>query len=172
MEYEYEKHYVHLDSIYCDESNSSVGLIQPNQFTVHLQQELRNVVSCEILSVNFWKIEPQSNVAFIVVDELSSNFNSRTGNVQSGTISTTPSTVAQLKIPVDDADITRQYWYSSTDHPQICQYIVPIPKLNRLQVRVYEETGKDLLFLEAVFNMTMKFTCKRKNIPPILDKIL
>ena len=61
-----------------------------NNFVVHLPKVMENIVEAEIISASIGN--PQSsNVAYIVINELQSDFNSKTGNTVGNTISTSSS---------------------------------------------------------------------------------
>jgi len=178
----YEYHNVHVDSMYVENPNDQFGILVPNQFVTFMPREIENIVQVEVNSASLRFSAATSNVAYIVIDELNSQFNSRTGNVvptqydgggflpenvtsQGGSTSTTRSNPAILAMPIDDSDNKRKFFSSNGNFPAVTQFINPIQRLRRLSVNIYDDSGNTLVTnLLPLVTMDLKFTCLKPNL--------
>lgn len=176
----FEYRTVHVDSIYADGTFDGAGNILANNFTVSLPNPIENIVECKVISASMDQVPAlaaTSNIAYLVVDELTSQFNSQSGNVtltQVGTtasgqaingqrVSSRPSGAAIAKFQLDNTSSDRQT-YKGNDYPCITQYIVPIERLSKLSIKVYGEDGASLVPLEPPFFCTLSFTTMKRNL--------
>ena len=177
----FEYRTVHVDSIYADGTLDTDGYILANNFTVSLPNPIEDIVECKVVSASMDQVpalvNKTSNIAYLVIDELSSQFNSQTGNLimtQRGTtasgdpiygqsVNTRPSGAAIAKFQLDNTATERQT-YKGNDYPCITQYITPIKKLNKLSVRIIGQDGSTLVPLQPPFFCTLTFTTMRRNL--------
>ena len=158
---DYEFHTLHVDSIYAESPVSSLGATA-NNFVVHLPKMMENVAEVELISASIGN-PLSSNVAYIVIDELQSDFNSKTGNTEGNTISTSAASRSIAKYQIDPAVTTRQN-FNFNDCPVTTQYINPIQRLDRLTVKILDEKGISPMPMADPFFCSIKFSCIKPNL--------
>ena len=137
----------------------TIGQSDKSTFTVHLQQELENVVQVRLVAA---QVRPSStsNVCSISVQELDSQFTQRATNELYGQSSQSPLNRAFGTI-LDDGSGRFNF---KNNYPVVQQYITPIRKISRLNITLRDQTGLPITgTLENYFIFT--FTCKNKNLP-------
>ena len=147
---EHEYHTILVDTI---------GQANKNTFTVHLQQELENVVQVKLIAA---QVRPSSasNVCSISVQELDTQFTQRATNEPNGQSSRSTLNRAFGTI-LDDGSGRFNF---KDEYPVMQQYITPIRKISRLDVTLRDQTGQTLLgTLDNYF--IFKFMCMNKNLP-------
>jgi hypothetical protein len=137
----------------------TIGQSNKGTFTVHLQQELENVVQVRLLAA---QVRPTStsNVCSISVQELDSQFTQRATNEPDGQSSLSTLNRAFATI-IDDGAGKFNF---RDQYPILQQYITPIRKISRLNIVIRDQTGQPISgTLDNYF--IFKFTCKNKNLP-------
>ena len=136
----------------------TIGQTSKSIFTVHLQQELENVVQVRLIAA---QVRPSStsNVCSISVQELDSQFTQRATNEPGGQSSRSTLNRAFATI-LDDGSGRFNF---RDNYPVVQQYITPISKISRLNVSLRDQTGQPITgTLDNYF--IFKFTCKNKNL--------
>jgi len=172
----YEFYTIHTDS-----NTYSDTLTGATDFTTYLFNPLKDVVQVSVLLATIGERQTStenSNVCYLNVDELSSNFNEITGNNVVSTsasgglgpfITAYPTARANFQnplavFPLNDNGLTI---YKQNDYSTQTQFISPIRKLERLTCRLWDGDG-NLLELAAGgrVHITFRFTCRRDNLCP------
>ena len=171
----YEFYTIHTDS-----NTYSDALEGANNFTTYLFTPLKDVVQVSVLLATIGERKTStenSNVCYLTVDELSSNFNEITGNNVVSTsasgglgpfITAYPTARANFQNPLavfflnDGLSIYKQNDYSTQT-----QFINPIRRLERLTCKLWDGTGSLLqLNTGERVHITFRFTCRRDNLCP------
>jgi len=155
---DYEYHTITVDSIGQDSANT---------FTCHLQQPLKNVVQARLLAAHI-----HSNVVtehcYISIEELDSIFNDRASNVLTGQGSLTTLRGSFASIITVDAthDNGNSTIIFKDDYPIITQYIDPIRRIDRLRVKIRDQTGNTIKNSEANGDnfLVLRFVCIKPNL--------
>ena len=155
---DYEYHTITVDSIGQDSANT---------FTCHLQQPLKNVVQARLLAAHI-----HSNVVtehcYISIDELDSIFNDRASNVLTGqgNLSILRGSFASLV-----TDQTTHASGNSTiifkdNYPIMTQYIDPIRRIDRLSVKIRDQTGNTIKNStdDGDNFLVLRFVCRKPNL--------
>ena len=155
---DYEYHTITVDSIGQDSANT---------FTCHLQQPLKNVVQARLLAAHI-----HSNVVtehcYVSIDELDSIFNDRASNVLTGqgNLSILRGSFASL--------VTDQITHASgnstiifkDNYPIMTQYIDPIRRIDRLSVKIRDQTGNTIKNStdDGDNFLVLRFVCRKPNL--------
>ena len=128
-----------------------------NTFTIHLQTPLENVVQARLLSavVN----TTTSNLCYVSVDELNSNFTQRGTSDLSG--ESTLSLLNRHFGVLTSGDGNRITF--KDDYMIAQQYIFPIKKLDRMSFVLRDENGNTLAGSDDHF-FVFKFVCAKENL--------
>lgn len=147
---EHEYHTILVDTI---------GQTSKSTFTVHLQQELENVVQVRLIAA---QVRPSStsNVCSISVQELDTQFTQRTTDEPDGQSSR--STLNRAFGTILDDGVGR--FNFKDEYPVMQQYITPIRKISRLGVTLRDQTGQEITGTADNY-FIFKFTCRNKNLP-------
>ena len=155
---------------------SSIGASSNTSFTSTFTRPIKDVVEASVIAASIRKPTLVSNVAYIRVNELESNFvdfatagqpavSSGAGNSHNFP---TGSNFLRRCIGAiynsDDATATR---LSYKDRYHInTQYIYPIERLNELTITFYDNSGTELVnpVLDGITYLTFRFVSKRKNL--------
>lgn len=148
-EFEQEYHTVLVDTI---------GQTSKNTFTVHLQQELENVVQARIIAAQVHATS-SSNVCSISVQELDTQFTQRATSEPDGQASRSTLNRAFGTILCDGSG----NFNFKDNYPVVQQYITPIRKLGRLTVTLRDQTGNTITGTADNY-FIFKFVCKNKNL--------
>ena len=161
-DFSYEFYTIHVDSL-----TSSTG----NVFTSHLFRPIKDVVQVSVLTVNFDASTSVSNVAYLYVDQLTSMFNENTGERSGDSIVSNPinkdrtrGALARFNVASSGRTI-----YNQQDYSTQTQFIHPIEKIDRINVRLFDENGDSLITISNTF-VSFRFTCMRDNLSPISKK--
>jgi hypothetical protein len=148
-DFEYEYHSIVVDTI---------GQDSKNTFTVHLTQPLENIVQARLTSA---RIDTTgSNVCYISVEELDTNYAQRASNVYGGQGDLSVLTKNFGMVIQNGSDpITFRDNYDI-----VHQYSTPIRKLDRLTCTLRNENGVTIDNGSENF-MSFRFVCKKKNMP-------
>lgn len=159
----YESHVVHFDNITIDDSGSK------NDFVTHLRTPIKDVVTAEMISCSMNIPAAQGNVCYVVINELSSAFNTKTGNVTGNTITSDQVSSPFMKVQTQPSSRTT---YKAGDYPAATEFIHPIERLSSLSVRLLNQNGTGLVALnpsdDNVF-FTLRFVCMRQNLCSTLE---
>jgi hypothetical protein len=165
----YEFYTIHSDSI-----TSNTGTLNGNTFTTHLFTPLKDVVQVSVLFANFDANVggPSSNVCYLNVDQLSSNFNEITGNVSTSnvmSVSANPISKSKYQNPIAIFNVNNsgRTLYQQNDYSTQTQFITPIRKLSRLDCTLSDINGNPILLKSEDVFITFRFTCMRDNLCPV-----
>lgn len=151
-DFEHEYHTVIVDTFDQPSSQYSNGI---NAF---LPTPLENVIQVELLAARFKGIGASTELIHVSIDELKNTFFQRAKkdldvsghnsiNGSFGSIVTTGNTTLTFK----------------NEYPISQQYLTPIRKLDRLNVKLYKQDAVDILATAQVF-LVFNFVCKKKNL--------
>ncbi len=141
---------------------SSSGSAANNNYVINFNTSLKDVVRAELVTASI----PcsTSNVVYVVVDQLRSNFNDFS-NAAAGTLGNAVS--SQLRnvfgsMYNDDAGTRDRITYYNR-YPIIAEFPHPIQRLEKLNIKLYNNNGL-LLQDEGENYFTFRFICDRKNL--------
>ena len=151
-DFEHEYHTVIVDTFDQPSSQYSTGI------NTLLPTPLENVIQVELLAARFKGIGTSTELIHVSIDELTNTFFQRAKkdldvsghnriNGSFGSIVTTGNTTLTF----------------TNEYPISQQYLTPIRKLDRLNVKLYKQDAVDILTTAQVF-LVFKFTCKKKNL--------
>jgi hypothetical protein len=153
--------------IHTDSLNSTTWLSgTQDAYTTYLYSPLKNVTEVAVVSANFQAV--QGNVAYLVVDQLSTRYNE--GTAPAGAIndsSTGPDASTLLKVGIQgalakfntpEAGAGARTVYRQYDYDTKTVFRTPLNKLDRLTVRLLDEKGAPLSVVSNVF-VSLSFTC-------------
>jgi hypothetical protein len=154
----YEYHTITVDSVGQDSSNT---------FSVFLQQPLRNVVQARLLAAHI-----HSNVVtehcYISIDELNTIFSDRASNVLTGQsdMSVLRSSFASIITDSTTHGEGNSLITFKDDYPLVTQYINPIKQIDRLTVKIRDQTGNTIKNSEASGDnfLVLRFVCRKPNL--------
>lgn len=170
----YEFFTVHTDSI---SSNNWVDANQ-NNFVSHLFRPLENVVQVSIVCSSIPVSD--SNVCYLRVNELTSQFNESSGELTNPTfdVSTntfsTSATVASVPTIKDkirgslakfNVNLSGRTIYEQQDYSTQTQFITPINRIDRLTTEILDENG-ELAVIDSNVFISYRFTCIKENLCP------
>ena len=171
----FEYRTVNLDSIHATSSTGSQSTLggMANNFVTFLPSPIQDIVEVKVVAASLTQDTTQatltSNIAYMVVDELTSQFNQQSGTQSTpaqnsfGGVQTVPSGAAIAKFQLDNTSTGRQH-YKGNDYPIVTQYIAPINRLDRMSVRLIGEDGTTPVPLVPPFFCTLTFTTMRRNL--------
>lgn len=154
----YNFYTIHVDSL---SSNTWTAAGFQNSFTNYLFVPIKDVVQVSVLSSSFPVSD--SNVVYLSISQLASNFNDNTGtpDIASKTgIVSLPTTkdkirtsIARFNVPASGRTV-----YSQKDFSTQTQFSTPIRKLDRLTCELFDENGLLATTTSNSF-ITFRFTC-------------
>lgn len=155
---DYEYHTITVDSIGQDSANT---------FTCHLQQPLKNVVQARLLAAHI-----HSNVVtehcYISIEELDSIFNDRASNVLTGqgNLSILRGSFASLVTDQTTHDAGNSTIIFKDNYPIMTQYIDPIRRIDRLSVKIRDQTGNTIKNStdDGDNFLVLRFVCRKPNL--------
>ena len=155
---DYEYHTITVDSIGQDSANT---------FTCHLQQPLKNVVQARLLAAHI-----HSNVVtehcYISIEELDSIFNDRASNVLTGQghLSTLRGSFASLVTDETTHAAGNSTIIFKDNYPIMTQYIDPIRRIDRLSVKIRDQTGNTIKNStdDGDNFLVLRFVCRKPNL--------
>jgi len=155
---DYEYHTITVDSIGQDSANT---------FTCHLQQPLKNVVQARLLAAHI-----HSNVVtehcYVSIEELDSIFSDRASNVLTGQshLSTLRGSFASLVTDETSHDAGNSTIIFKDNYPIMTQYIDPIRRVDRLTVKISDQTGNTIKnSTDSGDNfLVLRFVCRKPNL--------
>lgn len=131
-------------------------------YTTYLFSPLKNVTDVAIVSANFQA--SGTNVAYLVVDQLSTRYNEGTAAAGAINHSDTPD-AGSIKVSTQGAlakfDVTSstsRTVYRQYDYDTKTVFRTPLDKIDRLSVRMLDENGLPLQVTSNVF-VTFSFNC-------------
>ena len=174
----YEFFTVHTDSL-SDDTWTDYSTLNQSSFKPLLFRPLENIVQVSIQTANI-PLAGDSNVCYLRVNELGSQFNESTG-VQSNptfdaTSNTFNNTSSVKSVPAKKDKIrgslakfnkagTGRTIYNQNDYSTQTQFITPINKIDRLTIELLDETGSNSYVDSNVF-VSFRFTCMKENLGP------
>lgn len=154
----YESHVVHLDNITIDDGGSK------NDFVTRLRTPLKDVVTAQMISCSMNVPAAQGNVCYVVINELCSAFNTKTGNVAGNIITSDQVGNPFMKVQTNPSSRTS---YKAGDYPAVTEFIRPIERLANLSVRLINQDGSGLVTLDPTDDnvfFTLRLVCMRRNL--------
>jgi hypothetical protein len=152
-DFEHEYHTITVDTI---------GQLSKNTFTVHLQQTLENIVQARLVAAQI--TTTNSNVCYISVNELDTNYSQRTSNIygyeNQEVISKVNNSFGSL---ISGGGAVSQIIFKD-NYPVVQQYSTPIRKIDRLTFTLFNQDGNTIQGTDDNF-FIFKFVCKQKNLP-------
>jgi hypothetical protein len=132
----------------------SIGQSSANNFQVHLQTPLNNIVQAKLIGAHI-HTTVQTDHLYIDIDELEVDpiLNQRTSNVAGGqpALSNVTGTFATLisKAIVPQQGQGQGHGHSDdtyififeNEYPIVSQYLVPLQNLNTLTIKIYDQNG-------------------------------
>jgi hypothetical protein len=153
-DFEHEYHTITVDTI---------GQASKNTFTVHLQQTLENVVQARLTAAQI--TTTNSNVCYISVNELDTNYSQRTSNLFGYEGQSSLSKVNNSFGSLISGSGTASEIVFKDNYPVVQQYSTPIRKIDRLTFSLYNQDGNTIEGTKDNF-FIFRFVCKQKNLPP------
>jgi len=138
-----------LNYEYAIVSVDSIGQSSANNFQVHFQTPLNNVVQAKLLAAHI-HTTVQTDHIYIDIDELEVDpiLNQRTSNVAGGqpALSNVTGTFATLIsraiVPQGEGHSDDTYVYTfENEYPIVSQYLAPLQNLNTLTIKIYDQDG-------------------------------
>jgi len=152
-DFEHEYHTITVDTI---------GQLSKNTFTVHLQQTLENIVQARLVAAQI--TTTNSNVCYISVNELDTNYSQRTSNIygyeNQEVISKVNNSFGSL---ISGGGTVSQIIFKD-NYPVVQQYSTPIRKIDRLTFTLFNQDGNTIQGTDDNF-FIFRFVCKQKNLP-------
>ena len=155
----YEYHTITVDTI---------GQASANTFTAYLQNPLRNVVQCRLLAAHVHANVQQTEHLYISIDELDSHFNDRAAisgtalNTHAGQGNMSMVRSAFGSVVSEGSELIT----FKDNYPIAVQYIDPILRIDRLTVRLMNQSGESIknpIVAGANF-LVLRFVCRRPNL--------
>jgi 4-diphosphocytidyl-2C-methyl-D-erythritol kinase len=153
-DFEHEYHTITVDTI---------GQLSKNTFTVHLQQTLENIVQARLVAAQI--TTTNSNVCYISVNELDTNYSQRTSNLFGYEGQSSLSKVNNSFGSLISGSGTASEIVFKDNYPVVQQYSTPIRKIDRLTFSLYNQDGNTIEGTKDNF-FIFRFVCKQKNLPP------
>mgnify|MGYP007061963872 CR=1 FL=1 len=128
----------------------SIGQTSANNFQVHLQNPLNNVVQAKLLAAHI-HTTVQTDHIYIDINELEIDpiLNQRTSNVAGGqpALSNVTGTFATLLsravVPQGQGHADDTYIYTfENEYPIVSQYLGPLKNLSTLTIKIYDQNGQ------------------------------
>ena len=165
----YEFYTVHTDSLSGDTLTDFTTLNQ-SAFTPFLFRPLENVVQVSVQSANI-PLAGTSNVCYLRVNELGSQFNETGGQATSNAITSVPVTKDRIRgsLAKFNKAASGRTIYNQNDYSTQTQFITPINKIDRLTIELLDETGSNSYVDSNVF-ISLRFTCMKENLCPFATK--
>ena len=149
---------IHTDSLNSETWTSGTQAA----FTSYLYSPLKNITDVSIVGANFQATG--TNVAYLFVEQLSTQYNEMTGAASSfnttngahGTADSKPSirgALARFDVSSSGRTVYHQYDYDTKT-----VFRTPLNKLDRISVHLLDESGKALTTVSNVF-ITYSFNC-------------
>lgn len=151
-DFEHEYHTITVDTI---------GQLSKNTFTVHLQQTLENIVQARLIAAQI--TTTNSNVCYISVNELDTNYSQRTSNIYGYENQEVISKVNNSFGSLISGGAVSQIIFKD-NYPVVQQYSTPIRKIDRLTFTLFNQDGNTIQGTDDNF-FIFKFVCKQKNLP-------
>lgn len=158
----YEFFTVHTDSL---SSNTWTNSGRQDSFVSHMFRPIENVVQVSVVTANI-PVE-DSNVCYLRVGELTSQFNESGGEAVTNSITSSVAakdrirgSLAKFNVSGSGRTIYQQHDYSTQT-----QFITPIRKIDRLTTELLDENGSNSYVTSNVF-ITYRFTCMKENLCP------
>ena len=152
-DFEYEYHTITVDTI---------GQSSKNTFNVHLQQTLEDVVQVRLIAAQI--TTTNSNVCYISINELDTNYAQRTSNIYGYEGQPALSKLNNLFGSLISGSGTATQIIFKDNYPVVQQYLTPIRKINKLTFSLLNQDGDSIAGTDDNFFM-FRFVCKRKNLP-------
>jgi hypothetical protein len=148
-DYEHEFHTIIVDTF--DQASK-------NTFSVYLQQPLENVVQVRLVAAQVHT--NSSNVCYISVEELDTNFNQRATSDLAGQTALTSLNRSFGAILCDGAG----NFNFKDNYPVVIQYITPVRKVSRLNFTLRNQTGSTIPDTADNHYFILRFVCKKSNL--------
>lgn len=159
----YENYVLKIDSI--SGTSWDIGGSNQGHFTTHLFTPLKDITEVKVITANFDASGSGSNVAYMSIEELESPFTRGTGVQSSSGIISDPPTKGKINnsLAVFNVNGSGRTIFKEQDYYNGTEYMYPIQKLSRLQVKMFDENGNTLSTNSNVF-ITLGVKCKRTNL--------
>jgi len=149
-DFEHEYHTVTIDST--DQSSPT------NAYTAFLPTPLENVIQVELLAARFNTLATSTQLIHVSIEELRTFFSQRAkadldsadDNHLNGVFGTV----------VTDGATTHTF---KSEYPIMQQYLNPIRKIDRLNLKLFNEDG-NLLDTTVKSHFVLRFVCKKRNL--------
>jgi hypothetical protein len=150
-DFEHEYHTVIVDTT--DQINAQMT----KGITVFLPTTIENIVQVQLMAARFTGIATTTNIIHVSIEELKNTFFQRAKKDLDGADNHINGSFGSI-ITAGAANLSFK-----NDYPLIQQYITPIRKLDRLNLKLYKEDGDEVADAAKVF-MMFKFICKNRNL--------
>ena len=127
----------------------SIGQSSANNFQVHLQSPLNNIVQAKLIGAHI-HTTVQTDHLYIDIDELEVDpiLNQRTSNVAGGqpalsnVTGTFGTLISRAIVPPGQGHSDDTYIFTfENQYPIVSQYLVPLQNLNTLTIKIYDQNG-------------------------------
>ena len=152
-DFEYEYHTITVDTI---------GQASKNTFTVHLQETLENIVKVRLNAAQI--TTTGSNVCYISINELNTNYTQRTSNIYGYEGQPSLSKVNNSFGSLISGNGAASEIIFKDNYPVVQQYSTPIRKIDRLTISLLNQDGITISGTDDNF-FIFRFICKQKNLP-------
>jgi hypothetical protein len=149
-DYEHEYHSIVIDTF---------EQLSKNTFSVYLQQPLENIVQVRLTAAQIHT--NSSNVCYISINELDTNFSQRATSDLDGQSSLGALNRSFGTLLCDGAG---QFNFKD-NYPIVNQYITPIRKVGRLTFTLRNQTGNTIPDTADNNYFILRFVCKKSNLP-------
>lgn len=151
----------------------SIGQSSANNFQVHLQTPLNNVVQAKLIGAHI-HTTVQTDHIYISIDELEVDpiLNQRASNVAGGQplLSNVSGTFATLisraivPLAVGHADDTYMYTFEN-QYPIVSQYLNPLQNLSTLTIKIYNQDANLIIPNGDPNHLILSFITRRRIVP-------
>lgn len=160
----YEFFTIHTDSM---NSNTWVNGSQ-NNYVNYLFRPLENVVQVSVVCSSIPVSD--SNVCYLRIEELSSQFNESSGETGASnvfSVTSTPVTKDKIRgsLAKFNVNLSGRTIYEQQDYSTQTQFITPINRIDRLTTEILDENGVPAVVDSNVF-ISYRFTCMKENLCP------
>ena len=150
-DFEHEYHTVIVDTTDQASAQMTKGI------TVFLPTPLENVVQVQLTAARFTSIAAATNIIHVSIDELKNTFFQRAKKDLDGADNHINGSFGSI-VTAGATSLTFK-----NEYPIAQQYITPIRKLDRLNLKLYKQDGDEVADATKAF-MVFKFICKKRNL--------
>jgi len=149
-DFEHEYHTVIVDTTDQASAQMTKGI------TAFLPSTLENIVQVQLMAARFTGISASTNIIHVSIEELKNTFFQRAKQDLDGNDNHINGSFGSI-VTVGATNLTFK-----NDYPIVQQYITPIRKLDRLNLKLYKQDGTEVADATRAF-MVFKFICKKRN---------